>query len=303
MKLLNSDFDDPKEDNENKLNIVSDFKRILKGIILLLFSVIAPPIVVIIVGTPGQFAVNLLLTILGWIPGVIHALMIANNSFKNQNSSKSNKNKNDNYSKKSTNENNEWKPLYESQYDGFIGKFELDDWWEKEFTEREKNYISSKKPELTSGNYSSTKSPAEFLIETSSWFTNKEDGDISLKLLKKSLSLVNRENYTELHFIYTNLIKTLYKLRDEDPNYLDECINYCKKDIKLYEEKLKYISFFKENNTHIPSFKRLAIIYEKQNKYEKAVEISKKALNYNLGDHTEGGFKGRLKRLERKLNN
>lgn len=213
MKLLNSDFNEPKEDNnKNKLNIVSDFKKILKGIVFLMLSILAPPIVVIIIGTPGQFAVNFLLTILGWIPGVIHALMIVNNSFKNQTTSKSNKNKNDNYSKKSTTENNKWKPAYESNYEGFIGHFNLDKWWKKEFSEEERKYIISKKPEVAKGNYQD-KSPTQYLQELSLWFTSKKDSDISLKLLNKAEEFVDDKE--DLHFMYNSKIKSLYKKRKE----------------------------------------------------------------------------------------
>lgn len=49
-------------------------------------------------------------------------------------------------------------------------------------------------------------------------------------------------------------------------------------------------------NIGIPSFSRLAIIYEKQNRIGEAIRICELAISYNL----EGGFEGRLERLRRK---
>ena len=55
-------------------------------------------------------------------------------------------------------------------------------------------------------------------------------------------------------------------------------------------------------DTKIPSFQRLAIIYEKKGEYKKAIDICKKAIKYNLRDTSKAGFEGRLERLEKKLN-
>jgi uncharacterized membrane protein YqaE (UPF0057 family) len=41
-----------------------------------LLAIILPPIAVLLCGTPVQAILNLLLTILFWIPGVVHALFV-----------------------------------------------------------------------------------------------------------------------------------------------------------------------------------------------------------------------------------
>jgi uncharacterized membrane protein YqaE (UPF0057 family) len=41
-------------------------------------AIVLPPVAVLLCGKPIQFFLNLLLTILGWIPGVIHAILVVN---------------------------------------------------------------------------------------------------------------------------------------------------------------------------------------------------------------------------------
>ena len=43
-----------------------------------LFAIILPPLAVLLCGKPVQFFLNIVLTLLGWIPGVVHALFIVN---------------------------------------------------------------------------------------------------------------------------------------------------------------------------------------------------------------------------------
>lgn len=43
-----------------------------------LLAVILPPLAVLLCGKPGQALLNLILTIIGWLPGVIHAILVVN---------------------------------------------------------------------------------------------------------------------------------------------------------------------------------------------------------------------------------
>lgn len=43
---------------------------------LYLLAIVLPPFAVLLTGRPGQALLNLLLTVLGWIPGVIHAMLV-----------------------------------------------------------------------------------------------------------------------------------------------------------------------------------------------------------------------------------
>jgi uncharacterized membrane protein YqaE (UPF0057 family) len=44
-----------------------------------LLAFLLPPVAVLLVGKPIQALLNLVLTVLGWVPGVIHALIVISN--------------------------------------------------------------------------------------------------------------------------------------------------------------------------------------------------------------------------------
>ena len=41
-------------------------------------AIVLPPLAVLLCGKPIQFILNIILTLLGWIPGVIHAILVVN---------------------------------------------------------------------------------------------------------------------------------------------------------------------------------------------------------------------------------
>lgn len=49
-----------------------------------LLAIILPPIAVLICGKPVQAIINLILTLLFWIPGMIHALFIAHGYYEDK---------------------------------------------------------------------------------------------------------------------------------------------------------------------------------------------------------------------------
>lgn len=42
------------------------------------FCVVLPPLAVLMTGRMGSFFLSIILTLLGWIPGVIHAALVVN---------------------------------------------------------------------------------------------------------------------------------------------------------------------------------------------------------------------------------
>lgn len=45
---------------------------------LYFLAIILPPLAVLLTGRPFQAILNFFLTLLGWIPGVIHAVLVVN---------------------------------------------------------------------------------------------------------------------------------------------------------------------------------------------------------------------------------
>lgn len=144
----------------------------------------------------------------------------------------------------------------------------------------------------------------------------------------------NKHNPIDLHFTYNIMIDYYYSLRNESTSAIDSCIKYCKKDIELFPQfkkssikegierlrelqKLssglndkKRIREYEDEIKHfqwvcprIPSFQRLAIIYDKQSRFGEAIEVCELAIKYDLDDGTKGSFEGRIERLYKKMNN
>ncbi|WP_433628382.1 tetratricopeptide repeat protein [Halomicrococcus sp. NG-SE-24] len=101
---------------------------------------------------------------------------------------------------------------------------------------------------------------------------------------------------TSTHFTYNELVDVYYKQRDDREDALEKCIKYCKKDIEIASD---FVNEFGEV-PRIPSFKRLAIIYEKQSRYKDALEVCDQALEIGTTDGTKGGFEDRKERIRKK---
>ena len=48
------------------------------------FCIVLPPLAVLLTGRPMSFFLSLLLTVLGWIPGIIHAILVVNDYHEEQ---------------------------------------------------------------------------------------------------------------------------------------------------------------------------------------------------------------------------
>lgn len=150
-------------------------------------------------------------------------------------------------------------------------------------------------------------------------FNQKEESSLLSALESTGENLVNR------HFAYIGLQNFYYKYRDVDEKYLNKCIEYCLLDIDLLPEMEKqYIeneiteqrkhskilgSRFTEDDENrirtngfvgrIPAFSRLSIIYEKQKKYEEALQICDRAIGFR---HEAEEYIARKETIMKKIN-
>ncbi|MBX3383061.1 MAG: YqaE/Pmp3 family membrane protein [Phycisphaeraceae bacterium] len=49
-----------------------------------LLAIVLPPVAVLVCGKPFQALLNLFLTLLFWVPGMIHALLVANDYYEDR---------------------------------------------------------------------------------------------------------------------------------------------------------------------------------------------------------------------------
>ena len=150
---------------------------------------------------------------------------------------------------------------------------------------------------LDKGTVETSQSAQEYLKGVGSTAASEKDYEFAEMVLLEAL---DREDgsATSTHFTYNELIDVYYKQRDDREDAIKKCIQYCKKDIEIADE---FVAEFGEV-PRIPSFKRLAIIYEKQERYADAIAVCDQALEIGTTDGTKGGFEGRKDRLRKKLN-
>lgn len=157
-------------------------------------------------------------------------------------------------------------------------------------------------------NYSNQYSPKESYYHGASYGSN--DLDDYFKIEKKYSKILDQ------HFKNIEKIKMLYTVANNlslpDSPEMQKVINLCLDDIALAPQIYNYCkemaNHYNDNlDNHLfnyVSFQRLAIIYEKQGEYQKAIDICRQAIELGFyKDGTAGQMPGRMARLIKKLNN
>lgn len=204
--------------------------------------------------------------------------------------------------------------LFKKKIKGYIKYFKLESWWEN-LSKTQQRQIKRSLPSKDDGLsmlsvdsllykdisfISATKTQIITAVIQSS-FTYPEDRDSIIELINK-LENENVKDFEliDLHFLYSSQAKIIYKYRDSNNQAINDVINYCDKAIKI-SEKLKDQFLIKYPKSNLPShycFKQLAIIYEKEKKYNEALEIASQAKSQGwAGDNWDK----RIEKLHNKL--
>lgn len=194
--------------------------------------------------------------------------------------------------------------LFRKKEGGYIRTLGLSKFW-KAATEEEKQQMKEA--------FAKTFYPQEFDIAQIDGKEHKIQTDLTASdfLFKIAVKAINQKHYLlaetclneavkrekspeKKHEILNELIDVYYKQRMEREDVLSKCLDVCQKDILLAPQLV-------EKDKDFPSFKRMAIILENEQKYEEAIKISELALTYGLSDGTKGGYAGRIEKLKTKL--
>ena len=138
----------------------------------------------------------------------------------------------------------------------------------------------------------------KYFSSTIGWAVSEKRYDIAEKLISFGKQYIN-EGLIDAHFFLQEAAECYYKQRDSREDALGLCVSYCQMDIDLFP---KYKVLMKKEYGEIPrlvTFQRLAIIYEKQKQYDKALEICEMALSNKLRDSTKGGYAGRIEKIKK----
>lgn len=132
----------------------------------------------------------------------------------------------------------------------------------------------------------------DFYLRTAIKLIGQKHYNLAEKLLETGAA--KEKESVKKHLLLTELLDLYYKQRAEKEDAIEKCMHTCKKDMELAVK----VSQMKKD---IPSFKRLAIILENEEKYTEAIHVSEAALTLGLTDGTKGGYEGRIAKLKNKL--
>lgn len=109
------------------------------------------------------------------------------------------------------------------------------------------------------------------------------------------------EDPLERHKIYTRGIDLAYKKKD-DPAMRGKAKSFAQNYIKEFYSLKDTVFNDLGDSRHVSVFKQLAIIYEDEQEFDKAVSLSNQALILGLEDGTKTGYQGRIDRLKKNPN-
>lgn len=198
--------------------------------------------------------------------------------------------------------------LFKTKPKGFIGYFNLTDWWQEAFTENERRHMVEKyqligldkdplvDPDFSSGHMSET--IFGFLYNLASWFNTPTDRSLAIKIITEAERYIGTEKDPfRLHFFYPTKMKIYYRER-ENPAMLEKAIECCIKQIELAPVSLK--AFQKKYGDELPThegYQQLCIIYEKQGMFDDAIKLAEQAASQGWC----GAWDDRIKRCRAKI--
>ena len=191
---------------------------------------------------------------------------------------------------------------------GDVAYYELTEWWLNELTAEERKTIRNtfnpmgRDRSIDEGHIeSSSQSKLAFLGALATWFKKKEYYHIAKKILCEGEKIYYQsKDVLDLHYFCLSAIQIYYANRDVDEEAFDKAVEYCERQISIAPQVKKVLKKAYPSHT-LPrhtGYQQLAIIYEKQKKYEQALRITYEAQEqgWNVEDCEK-----RIERLKKKV--
>ena len=138
-------------------------------------------------------------------------------------------------------------------------------------------------------------------------FNTKKNFDIAQKIAERGKQLESLcTDIVEVHFYYMHMINVFYKMRNDIPDALDIAIHYCKRQIEIAPKvAVAMKSEFKQGLPSHTGYKQLSIIFEKQGKYDLAIQLCEEAFIAGWGEgvttpKSTDDWEKRIQRLQKK---
>ncbi|WP_394154816.1 hypothetical protein [Vibrio maritimus] len=169
---------------------------------------------------------------------------------------------------------------------GIIKYLKLEDWWLNELTEEDRQIIlytyspMGGEGSIVDGEIkSSSQTQLHFFCGLIGWFSKPSLRHIAYKLIAKAETLIDQQSDPlDVHFLYGSKLEVCYKDRDTHPNGLDLAIKACEQQIENAPSASK--AFIRKCGGDLPAhkgFQQLAIVLEKQKRYDEAISLCEKA--------------------------
>lgn len=197
---------------------------------------------------------------------------------------------------------------------GIIGYVGLEEWWDYELKNADRNLIVSGWNPLALGSENSppdrgyvvsrtdvNDKPVTKLRVILDLLNADVPYDVKVKIINKGKTIsADCPNPLDVHFFYGTVLAIEYRRRDEEPNALENAIFACKAQIAVASKAKTQLKKSSAMRGIIPShagYKQLAIILEKQKKYKEAIRLCEKADKQGWS----GDWDRRIERCQKKM--
>lgn len=158
-----------------------------------------------------------------------------------------------------------------------IDKCGLNEWWNKEFSDKERETVVSNIGTIDMSSTSIPKMLSNIATQSFQYDFIKENRSIVQKFYEKADQLFeNSDDIIDRHFFYNNSIIFYYADR-ENKESMKKAIEACRKQIDIAPSAAENFKRFQGRMPEHTGYKQLAIILDKQNKYDEAIKICNQA--------------------------
>lgn len=141
----------------------------------------------------------------------------------------------------------------------------------------------------------------ETIVTKAFAWTKKAGKTGGIKEDRQAKTLKNTTDPLERHTLYTQAIDAAYKKRTADKKMRSLVIKSGTSYVREFPElKASVFKEFGENPKIVTVFKQLAIVFEEDEAFDRAMDICRTAMVHELEDGTKTGYEGRLERLMKK---